>query len=648
VTTKDDDDKLPRSVAQQDANSILIARQRAEQRSEFYLAEAQRLAHIGSWAFNPSGFFEYWSPELFQIYGLDPSKGVPTLIEYLARVHPKERDFVAATIEKMLLQRSGCDVKKRILRPDGELRYIRWVGVPVFDDGVFNSFVGTAMDVTEQEHLTQKLRRRQAYAAEAQGLSHTGSFSWRVSTGEILWSEETFRIFEYERTTVPTAELVLERVHPEDLALVKQTKGRASQYGKDFDFEHRLLMPDGRVKYLRVLARALQDSSGDLEFVGAVMDITATNQAKEALRKSEEQWRDVFENNPTMYFMVDAAGKVLAVNPFGAGQLGYRADELIGQPVFGVFYEPDREAIQTSVAICLEQIGRTQSWEARKVRKDGEVLWVRETAKAVPRMDGPIVLIACEDITEQKRASEALRHAQEDLARITRVTTMGELTASLAHELNQPIAAAVTNANTCLRWLTREHPDLREAREAASRIVQDVMRATDIISRIRLLFEKGTPERELVDVNEIIREMIVLLRSEATRYATSVRTELAADLPRVMGDRVQLQQVIMNLMINGIDAMKDVDGMREQIIRSQPAGDEQVLVSVSDTGVGLPSDQTDQIFNAFFTTKRHGTGMGLSISRSIIESHGGRLWAVDNSSRGASFCFTLPAQTRGK
>jgi C4-dicarboxylate-specific signal transduction histidine kinase len=219
---------------------------------------------------------------------------------------------------------------------------------------------------------------------------------------------------------------------------------------------------------------------------------------------------------------------------------------------------------------------------------------------------------------------------------------MGELTASLAHEVNQPIAAALTNANTCLLWLGADRPNIEEARAATLRIVQDGTRASEIISRIRLIFKKGTPERADVDVNELIREMIVLLRSEAVRYGISVRTELAGDLPPVMGDRVQLQQVVMNLVINGIDAMKEVDGTRELAIASQRADSEHVQVSVSDSGVGLPPQQADQIFKAFFTTKAHGTGMGLSISRSIIESHGGRLWAADNASRGASFHLTLP------
>jgi C4-dicarboxylate-specific signal transduction histidine kinase len=215
----------------------------------------------------------------------------------------------------------------------------------------------------------------------------------------------------------------------------------------------------------------------------------------------------------------------------------------------------------------------------------------------------------------------------------------------MAHEVNQPIAAAVTDANTCMRWLKRDHPDLEEARAAAMRVVKDATRASEIISRIRLLFNKGTPKRELVHVNEVIEEMIVLLRSEAIRYNISVRTELGADLPEIMGDRVQLQQVLLNLMVNGIDAMKDVDGARELAIQSRREG-EQLLVSVSDTGVGLPLQQVNQIFNAFVTTKSHGTGMGLPISRSIVESHGGRLWAAANSPHGARFHFTLSANTQ--
>jgi C4-dicarboxylate-specific signal transduction histidine kinase len=242
---------------------------------------------------------------------------------------------------------------------------------------------------------------------------------------------------------------------------------------------------------------------------------------------------------------------------------------------------------------------------------------------------------------ERRRTAEQLRQAQADLTRVGRVTAMGELTASLAHEVNQPLAATVINANSCSRWLAGDTPNIGEARAAAARIVQEGTRAAEIIRRVRLLFTKGEEKREPIDVNEIIDGMIVLLRGEAAQHSVTIHSELATDLPGIMGDRVQLQQVMMNLIMNGIDAMKEANGQREISITSRWPSHEQIQVSVSDTGVGLPQDQ-DQIFRPFFTTKSDGIGMGLSISRSIIESHGGRLWASNGSPRGATFNLTLP------
>ena len=314
-------------------------------------------------------------------------------------------------------------------------------------------------------------------------------------------------------------------------------------------------------------------------------------------------------------------------------------------PIYSLDAKPGeipRLVIFTVSALFVGSLSAAQRSATESLRRARDDL--KGTVQELQRSHGALEA----ESLERKHAEEALREAQAELARVSRVTTMGELTASLAHEVNQPIAAAVTNANTCVRWLTRDHPDVEEARAAAIRIVKDSTRAAEIISRVRLLFKKGTPQRELVDVNEVVREMIVLLRGEASRHNILVGTELAADLPQIVGDRVQLQQVLMNLMLNGIEAMKDVDGKRELVIKSQRAENEEVLVSVSDTGVGLPVQQADQIFKAFFTTKPQGTGMGLSISHSIIESHGGRLWAGENAPRGASFYFTLPTKVEAK
>jgi len=301
-----------------------------------------------------------------------------------------------------------------------------------------------------------------------------------------------------------------------------------------------------------------------------------------------------------------------------------------------------------------EPYGLRACWSTPILAHSGKVLGSFAMYYREPRSPSPTETRALEMAThlagiaiERKLAREErerLRQAQADLAHINRVTTMGELTASLAHEIKQPITAAAINARTCLRWLARDEPDVSEAREAASRLVTDVTRAADIISRVSFLFKKGALEYELVDVNELIREMIVLLRNEAARYSILIRSELAEDLPRVMGDRIQLQQVFMNLMLNGIEAMKGMGAASELTIKLQHAEDSQLLVSVTDTGVGLPPHQEDQIFNALFTTKIGGTGMGLSISRSIIESHGGRLWATANTERGTTFHLSLPVQ----
>jgi PAS domain S-box-containing protein len=381
------------------------------------------------------------------------------------------------------------------------------------------------LEIAERNRAEAKLRESQAYLAEAQRLSHTGSWASTPALGEIrFFSEECYRVCGFDpHAGPPRYETFLERIHADDQAKVREAVETAGREKSGFELDYRIIHPGGEVRDIHAIGHPVFNPSGDLlEFVGTVIDVTE--------RKLAEEQR------------------------------------------------------------------------------------------------------------------ERLREARADLARINRVTAMGELTASLAHEANQPIAAAVTDANTCLRWLTRDEPDLVEAREAASRMVKDAARAAEIIARIRSFFTKGVSQRELVNVNELIQGMIALLRGEAARFSISMRTELSEGLPQIMGDRVQLQQVLMNLMINSMEAMKAVDGPRELSIKSQRAEDGQLMVSVSDTGVGLPANQADQIFNAFFTTKSDGTGMGLRISRSIVEAHGGRLWATANSPRGACFHLTLPGK----
>jgi PAS domain S-box-containing protein len=506
-----------------------------------------------------------------------------------------------------------------------------------------------ATERAERKKAEESLRRSETYLAEAQGLSHTGSFGWKPSTGEITWSEETFRIFQYDRATTPTLELILQRVHPEDAALVQQTTDRASRDGKDFHHEYRLLMPDGSVKHVHVVARTLSDESGVMEFVGAVMDVTAAKQVEQTLRESKGYLAEAQRLTHTGSWALNVARREnvhWSQEQYRLFGLDPESDSHCFDAAYQRIHPEDRATFDKGLERAIRERSDFEV-DFRTVLPDGSTKYLRSVGHPVFSASGELVEFVGTgmDITERRQAEkerERLREAQAALAHINRVTTMGELTASLAHEVNQPIAAAATDANTCLRWLAREQPDLEEARAAASRVVKDAARAAEIMGRVRSLFKKESLQRELVGVNDIIREMIDMLRSEATRYSISMRTELSENLPQIMGDRVQLQQVTMNLIINSIDAMKDLDGTREIAIMSQRAENKQLQVSVSDTGVGLPSEQADKIFNAFFTTKDHGTGMGLRISRSIIESHGGRLWASDNSPRGASFSFTLP------
>jgi signal transduction histidine kinase/CheY-like chemotaxis protein len=378
-----------------------------------------------------------------------------------------------------------------------------------------------ARERADRKKAEEALRRSEMYLAAAEQLSHTGSFGWNASTGEIYWSDGAYRIFECEPTTKPTIQLLIDRTHPEDRMRHRQIIDRAAMEGSEFIAEYRLLMADGSVKHVQAVAHRLTGEDPErLVFVGAITDVT------------------------------------------------------------------------------------------ERKRAEGE--------------------------------RERLRQLEADLAYMNRVSMMGELAASLAHEIRQPIAAATIDANACMRWLRRDPPDVMEACGAASRMVAAVKRAAGIIDRVRSLYGRGTPEREVVDLNEILREMTVLLRDTAGRHSISIRTELDLGLPHTTADRVQVQQVLMNLMLNGIEAMRQTGG--ELTIASKRTEHGQLLVSVSDSGIGLPVDQAERIFDAFFTTKPQGTGMGLSISRRIIEAHGGSLSASPNAGQGAIFQFTLPGE----
>jgi PAS domain S-box-containing protein len=382
----------------------------------------------------------------------------------------------------------------------------------------------------------------------------------------------------------------------------------------------------------------------ELAQLGRVFNDTAQRlqDLYESLQSSEDRLRRVINTIPAHVWSTLPDGSVDFINQRLLESTGLSIDALLGSGWQSIVHPDDRTRFMAKWRSALAA-GEPVEIEARILTAQRDYRWL--LVRNVPLRDGHGGIVKWYgtgiDIEDRKSAEDALRKAQADLAHTNRVTTMGELSASLAHEINQPISGAITNASTCLRRLDREEPDLEGARAAVSKIIRDANRAAEIINRVKLFFRKGVVAKERIDLNEMIREMEILLHNEATQHSVSVHTKLAADLPLIVADRIQLQQVLMNLMINGIDAMKAVDGPRRLTLGTQNESKEQLLVSIEDTGVGLPPNQAGQIFNAFFTTKEHGTGMGLRISRTIIEAHGGRLWATDNHPRGASFHFTL-------
>src|SRR5216684_4060012 len=626
-------------------------------RSQAYLAEAERLSHTGSFGWRVSNGEIIWSEETFRIFQYDRTT-IPTVEGILQRVHPDDAALVTETVERASQDGKDFEHEYRLVMPDGAVKHVHVVAHAERDESGELEFVGAVMDTTESKRTEKKLRRSEESLLEAQKLSHTGSWRHDVASGAVIVSPEIYRMHDIKPDDAASnTEFFFSRFHPEDRKRVVDLFERAEIEKTEFQVDYRIVLPDGTIKHLHTIGHPILNESGDLvEFVGTAMDVTAAKQAEEALRRSESYLADAQRLTRTGSW----AWNVATRQSLHLSEENYRLfgfDPEGGIPSDEAFYQrvhpEDRDRVRREVFLERPDEGSHFDVDFRIVLPGGAIKYVCSTSHPVRNISGDLLeyVGTSIDVTERKRADEErerLRQVQADLAHLSRVTTMGELTASLAHEVNQPIAAALTNANTCLRWLTRDVPDLEEAREAALRIVKDATRAGGIISRVRLLYKKSTPQHELVDVNEAIREMIVLLRSEVTRYFITVRLELAADIPQIMGDRVQLQQVLMNLVVNSIDAMKEVDGARELAVKSQRTEKEEVLVSVSDTGVGLPPQQADQIFNAFFTTKAHGTGMGLRISRSIVESLGGRLWAAEGALRGASFCFTLPTKIEAK
>jgi PAS domain S-box-containing protein len=470
-----------------------------------------------AWSARPDGSADFFNQHYLDFIGFSAEQASGW--GWTAAVHPDDLNELVATWQRTMASEAAGEVEARLRRHNGEYRWFLFRVDPLRDEtGTLVKWYGVNTDIQDRKRAEEELRGSEAFLVEGQRLARIGYFRWRLATGEISWTEETYRIFEFTPGTRPTLELIGTRVHPEDLPMMYEMVELAQRGKSHFEYEHRLLMSDHSVKYLHFIAHGVRDDQNHMEYIGAV-----------------------------------------------------------------------------------------------------------------------------QDVTRRRLAEEALDNARSELARVARVATVSALTASITHEINQPLSGIITNAGTCLRMLAADPPDIDGARETARRTIRDGNRASDVVTRLRALFSKKEFTLESLDLNDATREVIALSVSELQRHRVIVQSELAEDLPKITGDRIQLQQVILNLVRNASDAMMGVgDRPRQLLVRTERENGDRVRVIVRDTGVGLDRQSIDKLFDAFYTTKSGGMGIGLSVSRSIVERHHGHLWAEPHDGPGATFSFSIP------
>ena len=750
--------------------------------STMYLTEAQRLSRTGSFGWNVVSGEIVWSEETFRIFQYDPTVK-PALELVVQRTHPEDRAAVQETIDRASGDGKDFDHEYRLLMPDGSVKYVHAVAHAARDASGGREFFGAVTDVTAAKEAERKLRRSEAYLAEAQRLSHTGSWAWNARRREFVFrSPEAHRMLglDPEKEGVPQQPL-WDRVHREDRDRVIEMVRQALRERTDFEGDYRIVLPDGSTRYVHSVGHTVVGDEDEVtELVGTHVDVTEQHLAREALqkavdeiKKSEDRLRLVIDTIPTLVWRAGPDGVPDFLNQPALDYTGLSLSQAeTGWP--RAFHPDDKKGMLRKWS-AIRQSGMPGGLEARLRRFDGEYRWFWFQAEPLRDEAGNIVKWygSSTDIEDRKRTEEALREseqrfrdyaetasdwfweagpdhhiirisehvsdiglvpsgltglfrweiatdvesepekwqmhramidarqpfrdfvytvdgagfpvhvrtsgkpihdasgnflgyrgtgtnitatiradhaerelrkAQAELAHVTRVTTLGELTASIAHEVNQPLTAVVSNADACLRWLDRATPDLDAARRSVEWIIDDGNRASEVIRRVRALVNKTDVERVPLNVNDVVREVIALVERELISRGVLLRMELAPAPAMILGDRVQLQQVIINLVMNGIEAMQAVtDRPRELVLRSGRDEAHHVFLSVTDRGVGVPADCADRLFKAFFTTKSGGMGMGLSICRSIVEAHGGRLSASRNEGPGATFQFTLPS-----
>jgi PAS domain S-box-containing protein len=631
--------------------------ERKLRRSEAYLAEAQRLSHTSSWAWDVRRReFVYRSAEIYNLFGFDPEKGAVPLQAFRDRILPEDRPRNIEAAARAIREKADFEVDFRVALPDGSIKHIHSVGHPVVtSDGEVVELIGTHLDVTEQYAAKKTLQEAFDEIKKSEDrlrlvIDTIPTLVWRAGP-EGIPDFLNQPALDYTGLSLDQATTGWPRAfHPDDKKRMLEKWSAIRQSGMRGGLEARLRRFDGEYRWFLFRAEPLRDESGDIvKWYGSSTDIEDRKRTEQALHESEQRFRDYAETASDWFWETGPDHRVIHVSDH-LNAVGLAPEGLTGLARWDIAADVESEPEKWQLhRALLDAHLPFRDFVYRTTSENGSAVYVRASGKPVFDASGDFLghRGTGTDITATIRADhaeQALRKAQAELAHVTRVTTLGELTASIAHEVNQPLAAVVANAEACLRWLDRDTPDLAAARRSVEWVIDDSCRASDVIRRVRALANKTDIETVPLDVNNVVREAIALVQRELSNHQVSLRTEFAPALPTVLGDRVQLQQVIINLVMNGIEAMQPVtERPRELVIRSHQDQARHACVSVTDCGVGISSENANRLFNAFFTTKSSGLGMGLSICRSIVEAHGGRLSACRNEGPGATFQFILPS-----
>ena len=556
-------------------------------------------------------------------------------------VHPDDLAKISQTYGAAVDAREPFVMQYRLKNSDGEYRWITDQGVPRYGPrGNFRGYVGACVDITdllEQQRALHEFEERVALAAEA---AHLGVWELNTKTNEVWVSDKVRELFQFQPGTSITYEEFQDRIHEEDRALRDTAVQRAIKTQGGYEIEYRILLPDGTVRWIGGRARCVGDEEGTLtRLLGVSMDITERKEAQELFKLATEA-------SPSGTLLVNDQGRIVLVNAHIEELFGYEREELIGKPVEVLVPErfaAEHVARRAEFLVAPKVRPADVVGEVSARRKDGTEFPVEVGLNPIQTPHGTLVLATVTDISARKLAEEEARRQREQINLLSRVSLLGEMTASLAHELNQPLSAIITNANAGMRSIDKGKEDPGTLREILVDVEADGRRAHDIIRNVRNTIKKGDPTRRRINLNELVTKVAHIVRPDAVAYSCEVETSLAEDLPLIEGDPVQIQQVLVNLVSNALDAMRQTPPDRRKVeISTAGNGDNEVRLSVRDHGTGIRTEVHERLFDRFFTTKEQGLGMGLAIVRSIVESHGGKIQAENVADGGARFYFTLP------